>query len=213
MKSFDPFALSLDQCRDDYIAFRQLLDTHDELGEASHVLPFFRAQSHFAALCGWMYNSKIHRCDRLAWEFDLFGDFVCDFAIGDSVRGAFTFLEFEDATANSLFVKQGKKATREWSPRLDRGYGQLIDWFYKLRDRRNGDNFLARFGKRSIEYTGVLVIGRDRFMDASERLRLDFRSEYVVVDSKKIYCVTFDELADSLHDYLIMLGQPLPPRP
>ena len=35
------------------------------------------------------------RFDLLAWEYDLFGDFSCDLVVGDSVRKAFNFIEFE----------------------------------------------------------------------------------------------------------------------
>ena len=47
-------------------------------------------------------------------------------------------------------MKQGRKVTREWSPRLDHDYGPIIDWFYKLNDRRNSDDFQGRFGEQSI---------------------------------------------------------------
>jgi len=56
----------------------------------------------------------------------------------------------------------------------------------------------ARFGKRSIRYTGVLIIGRDRHLDAGERLRLEWRQDHVVVNSKHIVCVTYDQPLDDL---------------
>ncbi len=115
-----------------------------------------------------------------------------------TVRKSFTFVEFEDAGPKSLFVKQGKKATRAWSSRLDQGYSQIIDWFYKLDDRRNSDDYETRFGKRSIDYSGLLIVGRDRYMNEGERLRLEWRREHVIVHSRKIHCVTFDELAVDL---------------
>ena len=62
----------------------------------------------------------------------------------------------------------------------------------------------ARFGKRSIRYTGVLIIGRDQHFQAGERLRLDWRQEHVVVNSKHIVCVTYDQL---LEDLLLRLDQ------
>jgi hypothetical protein len=58
----------------------------------------------------------------------------------------------------------------------------------------------ARFGKRSIEYMGTLVVGRDHHLKPGERFRLDWRRGHVVVDSRKIQGVTFDELlADLLY--------------
>jgi hypothetical protein len=62
----------------------------------------------------------------------------------------------------------------------------------------------ARFGKRSIRYTGVLIIGRNQHLEAGERLRLEWRRDHVVVNSKHIVCVTYDEL---LEDLLFRLQQ------
>ncbi len=107
-------------------------------------------------------------------------------------------MEFEDARPNSLFVKQGEKATRAWSPRLESGYSQIIDWFYKVDVMTDTPDMEARFGKRSIRCTGVLIIGRDQYLSAGERLRLEWRREHVVVNSKHIVCVTYDQLVEDL---------------
>jgi hypothetical protein len=104
----------------------------------------------------------------------------------------------EDARPNSVFVKQGEKVTRAWSSRFDAGYGQVIDWFYKLQVMTDTPDMEARFGKRSIRYTGVLIIGRDQHFQAGERLRLEWRRDHVVVNSKHVVCVTYDELLDDL---------------
>ena len=56
----------------------------------------------------------------------------------------------------------------------------------------------ARFGKRSIRSTGVLIIGRDQHLQVGERLRLEWRQEHVVVNSKHIVCVTYDQLVEDL---------------
>jgi Domain of unknown function (DUF4263) len=201
MKEFSQHRMDLDACRKEVRALRRLLQNFSHLDERAQILPFFRRRPHLAALCG-LYNSNISRFDLLAWEYDLFGEFSCDLAVGDSVRKTYSFIEFEDAGPKSLFIRRGKKATREWSPRFDQGYGQIIDWFYKLHDRTNSDEFQARFGARSIDFNGTLVIGRDRYLNDGERLRLRWRREHVIVHSKRIQCVTFDELLDDLFQRL-----------
>jgi hypothetical protein len=103
-----------------------------------------------------------------------------------------------------LFVKQGDKVNRAWSSRFDGGYGQIIDWFYKLQVMTDSPDMEARFGARAIRYTGVLLIGRDQHLQAGERLRLEWRREHVVVNSKHIVCVTYDEL---VRDLLFRLDQ------
>lgn len=197
MKSFVPVSFDCLLYKKEVQDLQQLLTTRPSLKERKDVLPFFKARPHLSALCG-LYNTDMTLPNLVAWEFDLFGDFSCDLAVGDSTKKLYTFVEFEDAGPKSLFVKQGKKATREWSDRFDHGYSQIIDWFYKLNDRRNSDEYEARFGKRSVNFAGVLVVGRDSFLEAGEKNRLEWRREHVVVHSKKIVCVTFDELVKDL---------------
>jgi hypothetical protein len=196
MKHFHEHQLDVNQCRKEVLALKKLLSKHLDLSERL-IRDFLQKHRHLAALCG-LYNREIVRFDRLAWEYQLFGDFVCDLAVGDFVRKTYCFIECENAGPKSLFVKEGKKSTRAWSPRFEHGYGQVVDWFYKLRDREKSDEFEARFGSRSIDYTGVLLIGRSQYLSAEERMRLDWRKTHVVVDSKRIVCVTYDDLVNDL---------------
>jgi hypothetical protein len=196
MPDFEPYALDLAACKDQVEQLKTLLDGSADLGEAT-LRKLFKPRSHLRALIG-QYNPLLASPDRLAWEYPIFGDFRCDFAVGDAARAAYTFVEYEDARPNSLFVKQGKKATRAWSPRFDSGYGQIIDWFYKLQVMTNTPDMEARFGKRAIRYVGVLIIGREQHMTVGERLRLEWRQEHVAVNSKHVVCVTYDQLIDDL---------------
>src|SRR5262249_21767279 len=132
MKFFEEHAFDLAVCRKEVLDLHELL-RRPILKEKEHIQPFFRRRHQLSALCG-LYNASIARFDRLAWEYQLFGDFSCDLVVGDSAKKTFSFIEFEDAGPKSIFVQQGKKSTREWSPRFDHGYSQIIDWFYKLRD-------------------------------------------------------------------------------
>ena len=136
--------------------------------------------------------------DRVAWEYRLFGDFQGDLVVGDATRHAYAFIEFEGAGPRSLFVKHSKKATCEWSCEFENGYSQIVDWFYKLQVMTNTAEMEDRFGKRAIDCTGVLIAGRDQDMTAGERMRLEWRREHVVVNSKKITCITYDQLVNDL---------------
>jgi Domain of unknown function (DUF4263) len=139
---------------------RTLLQTNADLKEAAF-RDFFRSRPHASALIG-PYTPLVNRSDLIAYEYPLFGDFRCDLAIGDSVTRACTFVELEDAGPRSLFVRHGEKSTREWSPRFEHGFSQVVDWFYKLQDLTQTATMEARFGRRAIDYAGVLVIGRDQ---------------------------------------------------
>jgi hypothetical protein len=103
-----------------------------------------------------------------------------------------------------LFVKRAKRANRAWSPRFEQGYSQIVDWFFKLDDFRDAvDTF---FGQGRIDFSATLIIGRDHYMDAREKSRLNWRRANVVVHSKRIHCITFDELVRDLDNRLSQFG-------
>jgi hypothetical protein len=135
-------------------------------------------------------------------NYPLFGDFTCDLVAGDSARNAYCLIEFEDAGPASCFIKRGKRSTRYWSPRFEHGYSQIIDWFHKLDDMRRSDDLVARFGGRSVNFSAALVIGRDQHLQPGELERLVWRRANVIVASRRIECVTLDELARDLEDRL-----------
>jgi antiviral defense system Shedu protein SduA len=197
MKTFEPLVFDPARCLKEVGELRKWLGRRAQLDEQKHIRPFFRKRRHLSAFIA-SYSSNVIRFDRIAFEYPLFGDFSCDLAIGDSVKKAYCFVEFEDAGPNSLFVKQAKKATREWSPRFDHGCSQVIDWFYKLEDMKKSHDFAARFGAPSISCTGILIIGRDQFLLSGEKERLDWRRNNVVVASQTVQCVTFDGLVEDL---------------
>jgi hypothetical protein len=204
MPDFAAHSLEPAAARVEVAELRTLLVENADLKE-SVVRNSFRERLNASALIGH-YNPAVQRADRLAFEFPLFGDFRCDLAIGDSVSRSCTFVEFEAASPRSLFVKRGRKATREWSPHFDHGYSQIVDWFHKLQDMTNTAGMEARFGKRAIDYAGVLVVGRNQHIDVGEHERLRWRREHVIVNSKRIICVTYDQLLDDLEFRLDWLG-------
>lgn len=197
MKSLEKFTLNLPKCRRELADFRELLDRQGGLSERDEVLPFFKTHRHIAALIG-AYNPRINRFDRIASEFDLFGDYTCDLAIGDSTSHNFCFVEFEDASPNSVFIKKRGKATPEWSPRFEHGFSQILDWFRILEDQQRTAQFKARLGAETIQYLGLLVIGRRQFLDDAQYQRMRWRSEQVAVGARQVHCITFDELFQTL---------------
>jgi antiviral defense system Shedu protein SduA len=78
--------------------------------------------------------------------------------------------------------------------RFDHGCSQIIDWAHKLDGRSPSTDVLGRFGQHEISFEAVLVIGRDKHLDPGEKQRLSWRNDNVAVNTKKIFCMTFDEL-------------------
>jgi Domain of unknown function (DUF4263) len=208
MKQLEPITVDLARCRGELAAFKILLDRHKSgtLREKEHVLPFFRESRNLAALIGYL-RSDCFLIDRIAYEFDIFGDHAADLVVGDSNRQAYGFVEFEDAVPDSIFRKEAKKSTLVWASRYERGYSQIIDWFWKLDDLVKTNTMRHRFeGAESIHYYGLLVIGRSGHLQPLEQARFSWRRNRVVVDSKHIYCMTFDELYNDLRDKLSLMG-------
>jgi hypothetical protein len=202
MPDFHPHTLDLAAGRQQVQELKALLDGSADLGEGVFH-DFFEPRLDLRALVG-LYNPSLASPNRLAWQYPVFGEFRSDFAVGDWARKAYTFVEYEDAGPRSLFVQQGNRPSRAWSSRFEAGYSQIVDWFYKLHVMTDTPDMEARLGKRSIRYTGVLLIGRDQHLEAGEQLRLEWRQEHVVVNSKHIVCVTYDQL---LEDLLFRLDQ------
>lgn len=190
--TFDPVA-----CRAELNEFRDLLAASPELEERRDILPFFRERRHLSAFIG-SYSPYVSDYDQLAYEYSLFGDFSCDLVAGHSQARSYCFVEFEDARRDSIFVTRKGRSTPEWSSRFEHGFSQLVDWFWKLDDAGPSAEFRHRFGPRQPYILGMLVVGRDHALHHREQHRLDWRLARVVVDSKPVLCLTYDQLLAQL---------------
>lgn len=178
--------------------YRSLLESNMELSEKKEILPFFRNHRNLTALISMIFPDFSHP-DMLAYEYSIYEDFKCDVFIGDSRKKAYCFIEFEDAKENSIFTKKTNRISPEWSPRFEHGYSQIIDWFWKLDDMSSTGDFRRIFGEDRVFY-GLLLIGRNTFLDEEMTNRLKWRQSKTLVDSKHIYCRTFDDLNDFFND-------------
>jgi len=200
MKGLDSFNLDIKKCLFELEEFETLLLNNKELRESKDILPFFKQRLHLSAFIGF-YVPQIIRFNQIKHEFTFFGDFRADLAVGDSVNNTYCFIEFEDATEDSIFVEKGR-STSDWSPRFEHGFSQIIDWFWKIDDFKNTSLARSIFGSENIEFYGILVIGRDDFLSEVDKTRLKWRLNKVLVDSRKVICITFDQLARDMRDRL-----------
>jgi len=214
MASLKKLALKKQQAKAELKAFKTLLDGKGkgDLGEASDLLPFFDANEHLCALMG-TYNPNIvdYQNISIAREFSIFGDHKADLVIGDTKNKQFCFIEFEDAKSTSIFNTRAAKSTPDWSARYDHGFSQLIDWILWIENNKGNTAYVNRFHAASIQFNMLLVIGRDRDLDKDPadlalRQRFDWRSDSVVVASKKVHCITYDKLYEDLRTRLKIFG-------
>jgi hypothetical protein len=211
MAQLKTLSLSKQQAKAELKAFKVLLDGKGkgDLSEKHDLLPFFDTNEHLCALMG-TYNPNIvdYKNISIAREFSIFGDHKADLVIGDTKNKQFCFIEFEDAKSTSIFDSARAKSTPDWSRRYDHGFSQLIDWILWIENNKGNAAYSARFQASSIRYNMLLIIGRDRHLsDPSLRERFDWRSDSVVVASKKVHCITFDNLCNDLYARLKIFGR------
>ena len=196
MTRFENVTFDAKKCRDELTAFEKLL-SKGSLEERKDILPFFKKNRNLAAFIG-AFNTYNSLFDKLAYELSLYGDFVCDMVTGDSKAHAYCFVEFEDATPESIFKKKQRNRT-EWSPRFERGFGQLLDWMWKVDEQRLTPTFASLFGGPHPSCTTLLIIGRTAHVtDSTDLSRFLWLRDKLVVDGRQIICMTYDDLLDAL---------------
>ena len=193
MKKLAAIRYNAESVKAELTELNAFLQANREFDEQKELAPFLRARTQLCARIGKL-GRLIVEPDCLAQEYDMFGDFAADLVVGDSQEGAYTFVEFEDARPNSLFVQKSSRYKSEFAPLFERGYSQLVDWFYKLDSMQGTRDMEERFGRREIRYDGILIIGRNEFISPAEQARLAWRQDRVVVNSRHILVYTFDQL-------------------
>ena len=142
------------------------------------------------------FATDVGPADRIAEEFPIFGDFVADLVVGSASRRAYCLIELEEGSRDAVFAKLTVRATKEWGRRFERGFSQLVDWFFALDDVKNTQRIARDYGPGYVSFTGLLIIGRSGGMTEDDRRRLRWRRDRVLVDSHKIHCLTFDDVHD-----------------
>jgi hypothetical protein len=189
MSILPDFSFDIKQCLFELDDFKTLLDSDPELSEKKDILPFFSTHPNLSAYISSLFP-EISVFNKLKHEFSIYQDFRCDLVAGDSISKTYCFIEFEDARNNSIFI-QGQRQTPEWAPRFEKGYSQIIDWFWKLEEMQSTGDYTRKFGEDS-RYYGLLVIGRSGFLDSEKKTRLRWRMKKVIINSMPVYCMTFD---------------------
>ncbi|MBL0385784.1 DUF4263 domain-containing protein [Tumebacillus sp. ITR2] len=168
------------------------------LHEQVDILPFFKRSAPLLSCLIPSWNSWATGPYLYRFELPLYGQMRPDLTVlnGDTIY----FIEFEDALPSSIF--SGKKLERDFADRYNHGFSQITDWFWRV-EYMNPTDKNAWFGQfQNLKLKGILVIGRDRFIqDSNELARLQWRSNRVLVDSKAIEVVTYDTLLTSFKGY------------
>jgi hypothetical protein len=209
VKTFAPLRLDPAALTADLDALEALLASEARLKERDRVIPFFKARPHLSAALGFA-NNDVELPDRVAQELDLFGDFACDVAAGDSEANAYTLVEFEDAQEHSIFTRlPAGKTVKRWAPRFEHGFSQLVDWAWRISAEGQGsDAFRRVFGDSNPSIKLLLVIGRDADLTRDDLARLRWRAKHTSLGAFSFSCFTFDGFLQSVRRRLMLAAQP-----
>jgi len=198
MKKFESITIDIATLFAELDDLQKLLDSTTALKERSEIAPFFKARKNLCAALGLM-NSAVAMTDLVASELDLFGDFVCDAAAGDSSLKAYTLIEFEDATEFSVLSKlQGGKTVKRWSPRFEHGFSQLIDWAWRLSNENTSHAYRRIFEHNDATIHFLLIAGRDSDLNDDDLARLRWRANNIHLGAFRMTCLTFDGVLSTL---------------
>jgi hypothetical protein len=198
MSEFIDIALSISEAERELANFRNLLDSKQELSERTDILNMLPNWRHM--LCGLgPLDPALGQPNRIAWELDLGGFFGCDLVVGHSTRLHYLYVEFESGAPGSIFQNARNRRAKKLGSSFNSGLGQILEWFW-LNDRLTDPDYVTqRFGGRYSASAGLLVLGRDAYLDAHplDRNRWDwikakFRTEPV------IFFMTYDEMYEQL---------------
>ncbi len=178
-------------------AFENLLNSKEELEEKKDIQPFFKENPILIPMMAELVGMSRLDIDESEFEVELWQDFKCDGIFGDSGRNIYCLIEFEDAKKNSIFESKPKNHPK-YSRRFECGISQIIDWFWRIDIEKNSSTVIKHiFPEDNPTIRAILIIGRTSFLKThSEKARLKWRKENTIINSKKIECITYDNLLE-----------------
>jgi Domain of unknown function (DUF4263) len=194
MSGFTDITFRIGPAERELAEFKALLDAKRDLAERADILnklPHWRNM-----LCGLgTLDAHIGAPNRMATEFDLGGRFKCDLVLAHSERGGCLFVEFEGANAGSIFKSRSGRRSKTFGNALNAGLSQLLEWFWWNGMTWHPDLFCQQFGGRYVAATGLLVLGRDAFIDVDplDRNRWDWIKTHFTTNPP-ILLMTYDEM-------------------
>jgi hypothetical protein len=209
MKTFEPIKIDLDVLARELDDLDIYLQVKQTLKERQDVAPFFKTSKHLCAALA-LTNSSVEVSDRVASELELFGDFACDAAGGDSHTNSYTLVEFEDAKQYSILTRlETGKTIKRWSSRFEHGFSQLVDWAWRLSKEGSSTEAYRRiFGANNANIHLLLIAGRDVDLNPDDQDRVRWRANNISLGSFRMSCLTFDGVLNTLRRRLILVKQP-----
>jgi len=140
--------------------------------------------------------------DMIKFELALKGMFRTDLVLGNDGTRRFGLIEFEDARENSIF-KKGTAQYRYWSPRIEHGFSQILDWAWVRADHPSDSVLVSGFGGQITASAYAVICGRDAsLLDDVERKRFIHRRDNLKIEGQAALVLTYDEMVRYMDDSL-----------
>jgi len=202
----DKIEFNAAQAHADLGSFKAWIAARPQFPE-TEVVKEIAARRQMACLLG--YTILMPAPDLIKFEFGVKGLFRADLVVGNDRSRKFVLVEFEDGKEDSLF-RGGTKKYRYWSPRLEHGFGQVLDWGWAKHTHPGDAGFKNSFGGKVLDDCYVVVCGRDPKPGSLEEERFDFRRTRLSLSGVPLQLYTYDGLIDAMEDNLAPLLARLP---
>lgn len=191
--------LEREAARKELATLKKWLDKHEWFSEAEVVKKLRGAKT----LCGYLgkLNPKAIPT-HMRFEVSILGAFRADLVIGDLERQRYVFVEFEGGRKNSIHSSRGTHQMRDWGKEFSKGWSQLIDWSWAMKDRHDILASNLGSGKKRPNAVYCLVCGRKSSFTGptaeTDENRYDWLENNAVIGGAQIVCMTYDGMIDYL---------------
>ena len=199
MSSFQSIKFDLKLADTELASFKSWLTSISFIGETA-IVAQIKARPHMTCLLASTLG--LPAPDMIKFELTLKGMFRTDLVLGNNSQRKFGLVEFEDADENSIFSR-GTTQYRYWAPRLEHGFGQILDWAWVRYDHPNDSVLLNGFGGLITASAYAVICGRDASLrDDVERKRFRHRRDNLKVEGQPALVLTYDEMILNMEDNL-----------
>ena len=202
MSALHAISVDLKTATSELASFKAWLGTAGFVGETP-IVAEIRSRPHMVCLLAGALGFSAPNLIR--FELQMKGMFRTDLVLGNDGLRQFGLIEFEDAMPDSIFRK-GTKQYRYWSPRIEHGFSQIVDWAWVRSDHPNDSVLVAGFGGRIGTSTYAVICGRTMSLrDDMEEKRFAHRRASLRVEGQPAVVLTYDEMVRTMEDNLSWL--------
>lgn len=195
----EPYVIDLRQAESELTSFETWLNAAGFVSETD-IIREIRKRPSMLCLLGPV--GAIPAADLFKWELGLQGLYRTDLVLGNHRSRSFLLIEFEGAEEFSVFKGKGTAQYRNWSPQLEHGFGQVVDWA-ALRAAGSNPVMQNTFKGDIAKSTFLVICGRDAGIHAGlERQRFNFRRDNVQIQGLLSQVLTYDDMVGAMRDAL-----------